>query len=338
MQFRLSDVSRAVALLAAVLFAPGVARADALTLCVYDPMGASGTAYKMADTYRLKAKEQFGVDISLKAYVEEKTAGDDLAAGRCAGAVLTGVRARAFGLPSATIEAIGALPTYDLLRQTIGALANPGSSALSIAGAGWETAGIYPAGAVYLYVRDGSIRTAAQLAGKKISAISDDQAALAMIREVGAAGIGANTATFGPMFNSGSVDACYAPATADKPLELYRGTASGGGMIDFPLSQLTFQVVINKGWFPEGFGQWGRTFAASQFDSAKAIILSAEGNAGSKKLPIPDADKPGYEQKFQAVRLRMREAGIYDRSVLSIMRRARCKADSSRAECATQVE
>lgn len=328
----------ATLLLAAAVVLPVTARAQAqsLVLCVYDPMGASGFAYKMADGWRMKAKEQFGIDLTLKAYVEEKTAGDDLAAGRCAGAVLTGVRVRAFGLPSATIEAIGGLPTYDTLKSTIGALSLPAASSLMSAN-GWETAGIYPAGAIYLYVRDASIRSSSQLAGKKISAISDDQAALTMIREVGAAGIGANTATFGPMFNNGSVDACYAPATAYEPLELYRGTGSGG-LIDFPLAQLTFQVVVNQAWFPAGFGQWGRTFASGQFDAARAVVNQAEAKTAAKKLAIPDADKPGYDQKFQAVRLRMRDAGVYDRAVLTIMRKARCKADPSRGECATQVE
>lgn len=325
----------AAALLA--LLSPRTALADQPLICVYDPMGASGPAYRLADSFRLKAKEQFGVDVGLRAYVEEKTAGDDLAAGKCAGAVLTGVRARSFGLKSATVEAIGALPTYEALRETLKQLARP-EAAAGMSANGWETAGIYPAGAVYLYVRDGSIRTAAQLAGKKISAISDDDAALTMIREVGAAGTSANTATFGPMFNNGSVDACYAPATAYEPLELQKGVGSSGGIIDFPLSQLTFQVIINQSWFPQGFGQWGRSFAVAQFDTARALITSAEQKVASKKLAIPEADKPAYDQRFQSVRLNLRERGVYDRSILTLMRRVRCAQDGSRAECAAQVE
>ncbi|HMV67138.1 MAG TPA: DUF6091 family protein [Myxococcota bacterium] len=325
----------AVALLLSL--APRAAHAQQAVICVYDPMGASGAAYRLADSFRLKAKEQFGIDVGLRAYVEEKTAGDDLAAGKCAGAVVTGVRARSFGLASATIEAIGALPDYATLQTAITQLARP-ESAIVMTSGGWETAGIYPAGAVYLYVRDGTIRTAAQLAGKKISAISDDQAALTMIREVGAAGVGANTATFGPMFNNGSVDACYAPATALEPLELYKGISNGGGIIDFTLSQLTFQVVINKSWFPEGFGQWGRSFAASQFGAAKALVAAAEAKAQPHKLTIPNTDKPGYDQKFQAVRLRLRDQGVYNARILTLLRRVRCNADGSRAECATQVE
>ena len=39
---------------------PASAFAQSLTLCVYDPMGSSGPAYKMADTYRIKAKEAMG--------------------------------------------------------------------------------------------------------------------------------------------------------------------------------------------------------------------------------------------------------------------------------------
>lgn len=313
------------------------ATAQDKVVCVYDPMGVNGQAYRMADKMRLAAIEKFQVGMVLKPYVEEKTAGDDLAAGKCDAAVLTGVRARSFGLKSATIEAIGALPTYSLLKSAIGTLARTDAAVL-MKGSTYETAGIFPAGAVYLYVRDGNIRKASQLAGKKISAISDDSAANTMIREIGATGVGATTATFGPMFNSGSVDACYAPATAFEPLELYRGVGQAGGIIDFPLSQLTFQFVVRHDKFPAGFGQWGREYAYGQYETAKGFVTAIEGAVKSRMLTIPSEDKPGYDQKFQAVRVKLRDQGVYDKSILTMMRRLRCGADGSRAECATTVE
>jgi hypothetical protein len=318
------------------LAASTTALAEDRTLCVYDPMGTNGVAYQTAASWKVPVAEKWGVNLVLRAYIEEKTAGDDLAAGKCDGAVFTGVRARSFGLKSATIEAIGALPTYNSLQFAIYNLQRPEAATLMTTGS-YETAGIYPGGAVYLFVRDASIRKASQLAGKKISVIAGDDAALTMIREVGASGISSSTADFGSKFNSGSVDAAYAPATAYKPLELYRGLGSGG-VIDFVLSQLTLQVVIKADRFPAGFGQWGRERAYGQFDEVLRKVTAAEAEVKAKMLAIPEEDKPGYDQKFQAVRVSMRDKGVYDKGVLKVMKNIRCQIWKTRAECATSVE
>jgi len=327
---------RLTALLLAATLTASAQAAEERVLCVYDPMGTNGVAYKTADSWRGVTAERWGINFTLRAYIEEKTAGDDLAAGKCDAAVITGVRARAFKLKSATIEAIGALPTYPALKNTIFQLQRAEAAGLMKAGS-WETAAIYPAGAVYLFVRDASIRKSTQLAGKRISAIADDDAALTMIKEVGATGVGSSTADFGAKFNSGSVDACYAPATAYKPLELHRGLGAGG-IIDFVLSQLTMQVVIKADRFPTGFGQWGREYAYSQFDTVLAKVSAAEAEIKPKLLPIPEEDKPGYDQKFQAVRVTLRDRGTYDAGILKVMKNIRCQMWKTRAECATSVE
>lgn len=148
----------------------------------------------------------------------------------------------------------------------------------------------------------------------------------------------ATTATFGPMFNSRSVDAAYAPATAHEPLELYRGIGTTGGIIDFPLSQLTLQLVVRTSSFPADFGQWGRDYAYAYFDKALALVKTSEAKVAKFLLPIPDADKPGYEDRFLKVRLKLKESGVYSSLVLGIMKKVRCKTDAARAECAQTLE
>lgn len=313
------------------------ALAEDATICVYDPLGTNGAAYGLAEKMALKAAEDKGVSLELKAHVEEKTAAEDLVAGKCDGAVLTGVKARTFGLATSTVEAIGALPEYGWLKTTLAYLADERMASFSQAG-DYENAGIFPAGRVLLFSQNKAWTSSSDLAGKKIATIDNDAAARTMVEEVGASTVAASTATFGPMFNSGSVDACYAPATAIDALELYRGLADGGGIIDFPLSQLTFQLVIKKDQFPEGFGAWGRSYAVSQFDRVLASVKAEESSADKFLYDIPAADKPGYEERFRKVRLKLREKGVYDAKILGLMRRVRCKADGSRAECVEKVE
>lgn len=324
----------ATSIFASLASAPAVAQER--TICVYDPLGTSGPAYSNAQGMALEAAAR-GVKIKLRADVEEKTAAEDLAAGKCDGAVVTGVSARTFGLASATVEAIGALPRYDLLKTTLAYLKDPKLADKMKAGA-YETAGIFPAGTVLLLVRDKNWRKASDLPGKSISIIGNDAAASTMAKEVGMSTKSATTATFGPMFNSRSVDTCYAPTTAFEPLELYRGIGTTGGIIDFPLSQLTLQLVIRSSSFPADFGQWAREYAFGQFDKAMVQVKASDAKAAKYLVPIPDADKPGYEDRFLKVRLKLKESGTYSGLVLGLMKKVRCKADPARAECAQTLE
>lgn len=319
-----------------LFFASHASASEERTLCVYDPMGTNGNAYANAKSMAVEAAAQ-GVRIKLRADVEEKTAAEDLVAGKCDGAVLTGVATRRFGLPSSTLEAIGGLPRYDWLKQALGYVVDPRMASKMVAG-DYETGGIFPGGAIYLFTKDKAWRHTKDLAGKTIAIIGDDAAAATMAREVGMSTKTASTATFGPMYNSGSVDTAYAPPTAYEPLELYRGIGDNGGIIDFPLSQLTLQVVLRHDRFPEGFGQWARTYSYQQFDRVMRQVEDAEKKIASHKLDIPASDKPGYEDRFLAVRLKLRDKGVYDKTILGLMRRVRCAADGTRAECASPKE
>ena len=63
------------------------------SLCVFDIIGASGDVYNIMKDYKTEAAG-WGVDIKLKPYTDEKIAAEDLKAGQCDGAVLTGLRVR----------------------------------------------------------------------------------------------------------------------------------------------------------------------------------------------------------------------------------------------------
>ena len=71
--------------------------------------------------YRIAALG-WGVDFKLKPYTDEKTAAEDFKAGQCDGVVLTGTRVRSFQKFTGTIEAMGAVPSYDHLRSLVGYL------------------------------------------------------------------------------------------------------------------------------------------------------------------------------------------------------------------------
>ena len=208
------------------------AQTSAKTLCVYDPGGAAGDIFNMMKDFRLELVGQ-GVDFELKAYTDEPTVSADFKTSKCTAALITGTRARELHKFAGSIEAMGALPQYDQLERVVRTLKNPKVAPILKSGP-YEVAGIFPGGAVYLFVRDRNINTVGKLAGKKLATLSFDQAAQTMVKKVGASMIAADVSTFSGMFNNSSVDACYAPAFAYKALELYKGIGSTGGVIRYP--------------------------------------------------------------------------------------------------------
>lgn len=332
-------------LIFALTLAAGLAHAgQAHKLCVYDPSGANGDIFNMVKDYRTAAVA-WGVDFELKPYTDEKTAAEDFKAEQCDAVLITGVRARGFHKFTATIEALGALSSYKQLKSVIKKLSSKRAGKLMVKG-DYEIGAIFPGGAVYLFVRDKNIKTVSDLAGKRMATLSFDKAAKVMVEKSGASMVAADIGTFSGMFNNGSVDACYAPAYAYKALELYKGIGKKGGVLKYPLAQLTLQLVLRKKFpegkkgFPEGFGASSRAYAAAQFDTALKLNTSAE-----KEIPkdswivIDKAAHEKYDAMFIDVRVQLRDKEkVYNKKMLTLLRRVRCKADAARAECAEKRE
>jgi hypothetical protein len=308
-------------------------------ICVYDPSGANGSIFQMMKDYQAAALA-WGVELKLKAYTDEKIASEDFKAKQCDGVLMTGTRGRSLNKFSSTLEGMGALPEYGLLKSTLRALLSKRGAKLLNKKGSTEVAAIFPGGAVYLLVRDRNIDTVEELAGKKIATLDFDKAARVMVNHVKASMSAADVSTFAGMFNNGSVDAAYAPATAYKALELYKGVGSKGGVIRFPLAQMTLQLFVHSDRFPEGFGNQSRSYSMKNYSQALKLVKKAEKDINKKSwIEISGEDKKRYEQMFQEVRLRLRDKHkVYHKTALTLMRKVRCKKEGARAECAEKKE
>lgn len=98
----------------ALTFSPAQA-AEKRTMCVFDIIGANGDIYNIMKDYKTAALG-WGVDLELKPYTDEKIASEDLKAGQCDAAVLTGIRGRQFNNYTGSLDSIGAIPSYDAMR------------------------------------------------------------------------------------------------------------------------------------------------------------------------------------------------------------------------------
>ncbi|MDX1692921.1 MAG: putative solute-binding protein [Ketobacteraceae bacterium] len=334
---RAGMISGLMLMVSTLLLATTSQAAEKRTLCVFDPLGAYGDTYGLLKEYAKLVKPQ-GVDFELKPYTDEAIAANDFLGSACDAAVLTGTRARNFNKFTGTIEAIGALPEYSHVKALLKFLSNDKLSKY-MKNDRYEIAGIYPVGAVYLFVNDRSIDTASELAGKRLATMSFDDAANTMVKHVGAAPVSADITTFAGKFNNGSVDVCYAPSLAYNAFELYKGLNPGGGVIRFPLAQMNAQIILKNERFPEGFGLASRKIVREQAAKAFTLIEQQDQSIDNKWwVDIPPDDKEQYMEMFRGVRIQLANNDTYHPSMLKLMKKIRCAEDASHSECTRDGE
>ena len=321
------------AFIAVLLIAIGnAAFAVPKTMCVFDLLGANGPTYSQMKDYKTAALA-WDVELNLKPYTSERVAAEDFKSGLCDAVSFTGIRARQFNAFAGSLDAIGAMPNYGLLKSVITSISTEKAAKLMFTDP-YEVVGIFPAGAAYMFVNDRTIDTVGELAGKRIAVLDSDPAQVEMVTFVGASPVGTSIANMYSKFNNGSVDVTYGPAIVYEAMELYKGLEPNGGVIQFSLAQLTMQILIRQSEFPDGYGQKSREYALGQFDTGVELVKKYESKIPSKLwVSIPDADKAGYLEVFRQSRIRLREKGIYNGKMLKLMRMLRCKKEPHQPEC-----
>lgn len=327
------------ALVALFLLLPTLALAELpkRTICVFDPLGANGSLFSTAQDYRNVAVE-WGVDLEPRPYTDERIAVDDFKAGQCDAALITGARARPFNKFAATIEAVGAITDEKMLRTLLATISGPKAAKYMREG-DYEVAGIMPAGPVYLFTRDRTVDTVEEMSGKRIATIDYDEPSIYLVNHVGASIVPSNSANFSGKFNNGSVDIAYAPAVAYQPLELYKGLQDNGGIAEYPLAYMDFQILVRADRFPEGFAQKSRTSVAGYFDKVNSFVQEETKKIDPKFwIQIEPEAADQYGQMFRDVRIALRDKGIYDGNMLKLMRKLRCRTNKTAAECVEKLE
>ncbi len=305
--------------------------------CVFDLVGTQGDVYALMKDYQLASK-QWGADIELKAYTDERVLAEDFKAGKCDGASITGIRGRQFNSFTGSIDAIGALPDMKLAVKVMQTLADPRFASDMVNGS-YEIAGVVPVGSAYLFVNDRSINTVAKAAGKKIAVLDYDQAQKKLVQQVGAQAVSADVTNFGSKFNNGEVDIIGAPLAVFRPLELYKGLGTKGAIVNYPLLQVSGNLIIRQKKFPAGFGQKSRTWIKTQLPRAFGILGKMQADVPAKYwMQVPEGDKEGYQKMMREARINLTKEGIYDKKMMELLWRARCAANRGNFECALKDE
>ena len=343
-----------------------------VTLCVYSPDGANGEAFEQATSYiselpRIaqvakdfgvdmkitrpsklqmhidlsypKLKKTASTDIKLKVYTDERVLTEDFRSKRCDGAGISNIRARQFNPFVGSIDAIGALQNYKQLTAVMQVLARPEFDAKMV-NKDYEVVGIVPLGAAYIMVNDRKIDTLSKAAGKKVAVMNFDGTQKKLVQNIGAQPVSVDLLTVGGKFNNKEVDIMAAPSLLFKPLELNKGMTDKngnvvGGIIKFPLIQVTGTLIMHRNKFPAGMGPIAREMISKQLAPAFQFVDKIEKEIPAKYwMDIREADKPGYIKIMREARIQMTKEGFYDPAMMKILKKIRCNQNPSSFECA----
>lgn len=347
-----------------------------LTLCVFSPEGAKGKAFEQAMSYltevpkytqiaknigvninvtllnplnlRLsiaypKLKKSASTDVKIRIYTDERVLAEDFKLKKCDGAGMSNMRARQFNPFVGSIDAVGALLTYNQVNEAINLLARP-EFANRMINKDYEVVGIVPLGAAYVMVNDRAINTLSKAAGRKVAVFDVDKTQAKLAQRIGAQPIAVDLTSIGGKFNNGEVEIMAGPALLFKPLELYKGMMGSNGqvkgaIIRFPVMQVTGALMMQRGKFPDGLGQIVREVSAANMTPAYNFIHEVEADIPANFwMDVPEADQPGYLKMMRESRLAMTQEGHYDKSMMQFLKRVRCKFAPTNYECSLNDE
>lgn len=317
---------------------PPLPKPTQMTFCVFDLEGNNGDIANMARDIALDAR-RWNLIVAVHVYTDERVEAEDFKAGQCDGAAMSTLRAKEFNHITGSIDAPGNLRNYEEIKTLLRLLANPAYSQMGIAGR-YQIVGVVPVGSVFVMVNDRSINSIEKAAGKRVVVLDWDKSESQMISSIGAQPVPADLTSFAGKFNNGQADIIAAPAMAYRPLELYKGIGTKGGIIQFPLLQATGTMVIRRDLMLAKIPDLDvrlrqlQQFGLQHIDQIVNIFTRAEKDLPDNVwIKLSPAEVERYEHMLREARIRMTKEGVYDATMMNILKRVRCHHVPTAAEC-----
>jgi len=315
-----------------------------IKICIFDILGKAGPVFSIAQDIALEARK-WNVFAELIPHTNETVATESFRTGQCEAVGITTLRARLFNSFMGSFDAVGALPSYDHVKTALQVLM--GNDALyekSIQGK-YQVVGMAPLGAAYVMVNDRSIDSIEKAAGKKVAVMDWDKSQSKMIQQLGAQAVPSDITNFAQKFNNGVVDIVAAPAVAFAPLELYRGLGTKGGVYRMPLLNVTGSAIINRTRLEKEIPDLDdrlkkmRKFGLGFIDQALDAVKTIEKQVPARYwMNVTPADQEKYNVMMQQARIQLTQDGVYDKGMMSLLKKVRCHHTPSAAECSTNLE
>jgi hypothetical protein len=317
-------------------------------LCVFDLLGSGGEMAHATKDFAV-AMQATGTDLEVRAFTDERIAVEEFRTGQCQAVLATSFRTRNFNPITASIDALGAslilrqgqldAPAgHEAVRMAIQSLSSAAAQSLVVQGK-YETAAIIDVGAVYPLFNDRKINSPEAMAGKRMLAFDHDPAQAYVIQKAGAQPVSTDIINFASKFNNGLADIAAAPAVAFKPLELYKGVGTKGGISRLPYMIVTYQLIIDRSKFPAAFAPASRQYWLTHFDDVLVSVRKAESEVPANLwMDVSPTVTPQYAEFFRSTRMELAAKGYYNKAALKLMKRIRCKLNPADGECSTNSE
>lgn len=310
-------------------------------VCVFDLLGKAGESYKLLEEWSLASKA-WGAQVQLLAYQDESKVEKDFKDGVCDAFYMTSMRARSYNKFAGSIDAIGGVPNNTIAQKAIiYALDKRNAKRLmtTVGKDSYEVAGIGQIGSAYIFVRDRKINNLEKAEGKKFAVLHYDYAQKVMVDRVGAVPVMSEISNFIRKFNQGEVEIVAAPAYAFKPLEISKGLGSTGAMVNFPVVNVTADLIIRDNKFPTNFASQSRQWFIKQLPKSFAMVKRLEAEIPAKyKMNLSKEDQVKYQKILREGRMDLTQQGIYDAMMMTVLKKARCTIERTNFECSMAGE
>lgn len=324
----------------AVCLASGTVQAKQ-DVCVFDLLGKAGESYKMMEEWALASKT-WHADVRLIAYQNEEKADNDFKNGKCDAIYMTTMRAHAYNKFAGSIDALGGVPSNAIAHKAIFYVLdkrNIKRLTTTIDNVQYEVGGIGQIGPAYIFVRDRNIDSIEKAKKKKFAILEYDQAQIAMVKRVGAIPVLSDISDFVSKFNQGHVDMVGAPAYAFKPLEMEKGLGTNGALFNFPVLNVTADLIFNTDKFPSQFGVQSRDWFIKQLPRQFAMVKRSEAAIPAKyRMELSKEEKEKYQKLLREGRIELTKQGVYDATMMSVLKKARCAVERTNFECSISGE
>ena len=310
-------------------------------VCVFDLLGKAGESYKFLEEWALVSKK-WGAQVQLISFQDEDLADKAFQNDKCDAVYMTSMRARTYNKFAGSIDALGGVPSNKIAQKTVVYVLdtrNTKRMTSTLQGESYEVAGIGLIGSAYIFVKDRSLNTIEKAQGKKFAILHYDRAQRVMVERVGAVPVMSDISNFIKKFNTGEVDVVAAPAYAYKPLEIEKGLGSKGAMLNFPVVNVTADLIVRPERFPAQFGEQSRQWFLQKIPQSFAMVQRLEAAIPSKiKMQLSKEDKEKYQRLLREGRIDLTKQGVYDPGMMRVLKKARCTVERTNFECSLGCE
>lgn len=305
-------------------------------VCVFDLLGKAGESYKFLEEWALVSKK-WGAQVQLISFQDEDLADKAFQNDKCDAVYMTSMRARTYNKFAGSIDALGGVPSNKIAQKAVEYVLDPRNTkrmTTTLQGENYEVAGIGLIGSAYIFVKDRNLNTIEKAQGKKFAILHYDRAQRVMVERVGAVPVMSDISNFIKKFNTGEVDVVAAPAYAYKPLEIEKGLGSKGAMLNFPVVNVTADLIVRPERFPAQFGEQSRQWFLQKIPQSFAMIQRLEAAIPSKiKMQLSIEDKEKYQRLLREGRIDLTKQGVYDPGMMRVLKKARCTVERTNFEC-----